>query len=358
VEYAADMVGGFGTSCIIENAGQACRDAEDRGQASRSVKRARRWAIPRQMKIAKTWGHAEVEIHTTVPVLRNVPVGYFEATEDSIKTEKMKLARIPETATWPTARPDVTFVLVAEQSALQLCSMKKNWHLLDTIWQSALLPEKEILYHGPSKRYMLTLAVAADVGVFTWPVEACARVPGRFTLGKADSLKVTHVTKLDEWSVVPTRAAGPLHLRALVKKPPFVWGVSCLQVGDAVPLLHWQATRGFAHVPEVIVKRLLSEYFKVDAIATPFLEQSPDAEAAATLLAISCVAPKLTATDAERILYQKTELEGGEDPTGVQAMMDEEVLTECMVARDVAQAKDWLATAIKNTQRSTIKRNT
>ena len=126
-----------------------------------------------------------------------------------------------------------------------------------------------------------------------------------------------------------------------------MWGVSCLQVGDAVPLLHWQATRGFAHVPEGIVKRLLSEYFKVDAIATPFLEQSPDAEAAATLLAISCVAPKLTATDAERILYQKTELEGGEDPTGVQAMMDEEVLTECMVARDVAQTKDWLANAIK-----------
>ena len=255
VEYAADMVCGFGSSCIIENAGQACRDAEDRGQASRTVKRARRWAIPRQMKIASKWGHAEVEIHTTVPVLRNVPVGYFEATEDSIKTEKLKLARITETATWPTARPDVTFVLVAEQSALQLCSMKKNWHLLDTIWQSALLPEKEILYHGPSKRYMLTLAVAVDVGVFTWPVEACARVPGRFTLGKADSLKVTHVTKLDEWSVVPTRAAGPLHLRALVKKPPFVWGVLCLQVGNAVPLLHWQATRGFAHVPEVIVKR-------------------------------------------------------------------------------------------------------
>jgi hypothetical protein len=120
-----------------------------------------------------------------------------------------------------------------------------------------------------------------------------------------------------------------------------------LQVGDAVPLLHWQATHGFAHVPEVIVKRLLSEYFKVDAIATPFLEQNPDAEAAATLLAISCVAPKLTATDAERILYQTTELEGGEDPTGVQAMMDEEVLTECMVARDVAGAKDWLANAMQ-----------
>ena len=60
VEYAADMVCGFGSSCIIENAGQACRDAEDRGQASRSVKRTRRWAIPRHKEIAKQWWHAEV----------------------------------------------------------------------------------------------------------------------------------------------------------------------------------------------------------------------------------------------------------------------------------------------------------
>jgi hypothetical protein len=128
-------------------------------------------------------------------------------------------------------------------------------------WMNKLLPHGQVVgaKEGAVWRYMFVLWSTGGAAA-VWPVRVLPGLHCNLDLSKGiEFFSVTSLAE-DKLKVLPTRGTGPLRalvMQRLGKAMPN--GLSLLATGVAVSLVQWHHARGYAKVPEAVMKKLTAE---------------------------------------------------------------------------------------------------
>ena len=208
-DYVRQMWSGFGQTKLIEDANQKQREHESRGQASRRVRRARRWSIPVQHELLKQYGRSEIEPPDEILGTPNAQEEWFDPATHG--HGELDLKRIKGVPIWPTLTPEGWNQQSAELSMTAFC-MEGNPHRAAELWHVDVMPLHEIL-QVKEQEFRLVLYIAPGVAALMWPMDVhndgdCAYL----SLSKIDNLAWVPVTQLDSIAVLPCKVVAPAHL--------------------------------------------------------------------------------------------------------------------------------------------------
>jgi hypothetical protein len=119
--------------------------------------------------------------------------------------------------------------------------------------------------------------------------------------------------------------------------------------------MQWHSDRGFAQVSEKTVSKLLGE-LGIDIAAFP-LAHSADVVDATALVLVMHHQPKLSEAAAIAIMHRRRNLMKGEDVHDLKRLLDDEVLTSCMLTPDFAQAKTFINERVNDHTKAGVKKD-
>ena len=143
----------------------------------------------------------------------------------------------------------------------------------------------------------------------------------------------------------PAQAISPLHAKVAAKfKNVKKTKVAYRRAGPNEPVMQWQAKRGFAHVPEATMKKLVAT-LGVEIDATDFANSADDFEFGLKAAAMITLDPNLTADDLSERLNSALELQAKEDPQKTGELFNKDSLHTCMLKDDFLTAKEFIDNA-------------
>jgi hypothetical protein len=351
VQYIGDLFDGWGQSKVNEDANKACRERENRDQNNKSVRRVRRWAAPRQVELAKQWGREEVRINSEACAPSRVPDDFFVPSQEHKATEQMPLKDILDKATWPTWQPHTVHARSAELAAMGFLRGLGQWELGDRLWNVSLLPERQVVRRVGSDVTFMVLSVQGDIGALMWPMQ----LRGKYLeFREIACLKWWFVDDFEKWEVLPTVVVSPLH--TFVDKQSSDHRTVCLKlVSEPMPLMQWHSERGFATVKETSMEKLIGQ-LGIDIAACPF-GHSTDVEDATALALVLHYQPALSEAAAIVTMHRRRNLMRAEDVHDLKRLLDDEVLTSCMLTPDFTQAKTFINERVNDHTKAAAKKD-
>ena len=208
---------------------------------------------------------------------------------------------------------------------------QKAWHRVHHVWCSALVPSGCVALQrvkGEASRLYFCLR-STDVGILCWPVQrvgqACLTL-----MGAGARCEWRQIYTVDGVYIIPIEPISPLHAFITDATPASSIGILCKH-GAPQPLLQHQVRRGFAHVPDSILRRL-ALYFDLPPVECGAKE---DVELCLTMQLIESLCPEMTEIECLAVLHQRSlECERlADDKATMEELVAADIIEDC-VGRD------------------------
>ena len=250
------LFGGFGHTLMIERGNQKVRDAETRDGTSTNVNVHKAWNVLVTSQTLGAHERKETEHTMDLPVPRIGGGALFRPDEDDKKS--LKFEKILDDKTWPSPDARGRRRLAGEAALLRYLHQNKMFDRADDAWKASVVPKHCVLLQRGGG-LVTEIALVLDVfpcGVLTWPVQRKANAALQLDCGGPVTPKWQPILSFEKLFIVPIEPISPLHcaVEGSVLLPNI--GILCNHKAP-VPLLEFQALRGFAGVPE---KTLLALY--------------------------------------------------------------------------------------------------
>ena len=260
------LFSGFGQTVINENANSKVRDAELRQQSARRLVEWKAWEVPHAKRVLNQFERAEVAPTNVLCGLARVDgTSLFHGSGDpKLEFPSLNFAKLLTGFDGPSPDALGRRKLGAELALLLELKRLGKWELMADAWQAALAPSHEfVLGRQTSPPRVYFVLKSFDVGLLTW---SCKRVGVNGIRLDTDGARWSWVQVFDAGalSILPTTVMSPLGTFTRGDVPLSALGIF-VSHGAPIPLFTWQASRGFANVPEASLKML----FGAQAIPLP-----------------------------------------------------------------------------------------
>ena len=257
------LFGGFGHTLMIERGNQKVRDAETRDGTSTNLNVHKAWNVLVTSQTLGAHDRKETEHTMDLPAPRMNGGSLFRPDEDD--KQSLKFEKILEEKTWPSPDARGRRRLAGEASLLRYLHENTMFNKADDAWKASLVPKHCVLLKrggGLVTEIALVLEVFPS-GVLTWPVQRKANASLQLDCSGPVTPRWQHIFSLENLFIIPIETISPLHCAVQGNVPLPNIGILCNHKAP-VPLLEYQALRGFAGVPEKILLALYADMdFKV-----------------------------------------------------------------------------------------------
>lgn len=209
---------------------------------------------------------------------------------------------------------------------------------MDDLWQACLLPSLCVCKQGGA--YFMVLSVEADVGAVLWPMRKNGEA---LWFDMCEALRLAMVPDIEEWMVQSVRPVSPLHqwVAAGSRRSSMATGIALLPEGSPATVLDWHLDRGFAHLPEYILKRLLQ--MQASDVAPVLLEQAAQQDHPREALSMAlayAMRPDMPEADLMRLMHLRRSLEKPEDMSMLRTLLDNDVLSDMCLRQDFLKIRE------------------
>jgi len=384
IAYCELLFTGVGLTKVNEDANKFVKEVVLRLRASTKARLAVLWSLAHLKKLAATYTRNEMPIHTTMPVNKEFPDGFFEPCAEGVKSEagenQLDLASMAAKHNdWTLLKGPDWIALSAEDQILQAWD-RANIAMPERLFQVDLVPEWEVLrdrlnywntffvLHVVTHRALIVIDVEVDFyGFFTMP-QTVQQYRPYYKL----------VNDVHELTVIPTRKRSPYGVRRsvqlLVTKQlaakttfvvkqmrgfrgpvPFVPPDQVEKQGVKLEwdpnareesLLKWQAARGFKGVKTDTMDKLVKKLGVEADVAQAAEEDAFETEEAKALALMISITSDMSLLDAQLALQERrSRRRGNYDTAGLRALMDSDVLRDLLVQEDLGIVREMVEDA-------------
>jgi hypothetical protein len=246
---------------MIEDANKQLREDETRGSTNKELKAYAAWESPINGRVLESYGRQEIDADNhaaPIPATDDVSKSLFKFDGDG-DPDKIGLHRILGKQDWVTFDAQGAKTQPSIDSLLLDMLKKDDYTLACNVWRSACIPLLTLILHRPKEAVgALWLSLYCnEYGVLGWPVH---RRGDRFCYldVTVKKLQFYHIYAFEEYECVPFIPVSPVHVQLNKEVPLHLSGV-LLEPGHPVPVLQFQASRGFAGVAEKHLRLLADE---------------------------------------------------------------------------------------------------
>jgi hypothetical protein len=340
------IFGGLCQEDIVEDSLGKVRDTEYRDASSRVLRLFKSFEVPVMAKQLERWGRDEVKITPELPM--HSTAGNYEdyfriRAYDDFDMSSVKASGAQHD--WETFTPTTCRVASAELALMKHIAEERNgdFLLLGEAWKASVVPRGCVVIRKTGDRCTVFFSLLpTSAGVLAWP---CARVSDRYVRlpGKGHCPYWAPVFDLDEHYVLPTKVHSPLH--------SFLDEMPLEQVGilaaheKPVKLVEYQASRGFAGVPETSLKMLFGEFGKQVPEHSPEAKVPQDVAWAAEL--INILQPDMEPAKMQEALMTRATSANNITETLLSDVWSDEMMQDCLRDQDRKAMKDIIGTTAK-----------
>lgn len=219
----------------------------------------------------------------------------------------------------------------AELQLLSLLHKTGNWEMADQSWRCSLLPVGEWVVPMNDRKRVFFVVANLGCGALAWPETRLDSDKRHFMFDPSvKRLEWLHLFDFSECRVVLSKLASPLHRRIAKGKTaslcvsfvPRILGEDTFQ-----GLLEWHASKGFAGVPEAIMRKVHCDL----GLPPDHDALEPKNECDIVLEVMHHVMPDLTEADARQLLCQRLDTACADMAFGE---MDCEMLRDVVLPQD------------------------
>ena len=255
-----------------------------------------------------------------------------EAEKDGAATrDVLGLRKVLDAGDWWSPNAKSSVQAHSETQLLTLMHEGDKWHLAEQSWRGHLLPVGHwVSYPSENPRRLLFIVANLGHGALVWPAVLVDNDKQQFMWDPAaKKLEWAHGFDYDEVVVVSAKPVSPLHRR--ITRGEHASVRVCFTLGVAAKdslkgLLQWHASRGFAGVPEAILRKVHK-----DIGAHELDDLAPKHECEVVLEVVRRFNPDLTEEEAQRLLCKRAETDCPDMALGE---------LDCEMLRDVVLPKD------------------
>ena len=343
----------FAQENIIETSFRGQRDAETRGNPCKSM---RNWKVYERLQtsdLIRLFGMQPLEPNVDIPIgteAKIEPSDEFLFSRRGSGPNHELLRQLCGKQDWVSTDAQGLNKHAADIEALRTLLLRDDFTLASALWQNLLIPKHQvILVHGAGVKTFIAFTLrVTDSGVCCWPVRRIGN--HHIQLGdSADSAPFfktfVHVDK--DVFVVPTKVRSLLHVAAGSPEIRLDEVAVALDHTKQVPLLRWQASHGFANVPESAMQRA----HELLALECPdYLDKMISAADHLALSLTRSLLPDLPEAEAQEIMHLRMEMET--EPSlkdNFDEAVDAEVLLDVGAKDDHKAASEYKAEREKAT---------
>lgn len=333
---------GLLSSVPNERANKILRECEDRDCPSKATSRLKRWEALRLSTLPKQYERRGLEVSDFIDTPKDVQELMATLFEYVDPTPPLPLDRILGSQDWDTFNSMSIRGNYAQLHVMREAFRNKDPLVLSSAWASSMIPVGQVVCKreedGHVSDAFLTLA-NHRIAFQAMKVILKGRTI-RFKVNGASCRVLWKTIKSwENWFVIPTRSASPLHcLIARRAHPEIPAGLQFVVDGDPVGVFEWQMQRGFAGILEEEL-RLIRRHLKVPAK----LPEDEHVEPADAIAADILIAKMEDITDEflQKCLYQRKLSDLG-CATG-DAELSTELMDDTMLAPDRKSFQDKIA---------------
>lgn len=341
VEWLRAAFHGILQSIISENCNKELRDCETRRGPSKSLGKMEKWNAPVDSQLLSKFKREEISIVASAPVPSQFGKdNLFEPVRDGTgASDSMDLRRITGKQDWSTYNTVGAANMYGDVEAMLWAHQEDAWQQLGRSWASQLIPENQVVCQRDKSLFVLVLKCVPGA-CLVWPMKK--RFPDRagyYCLDlTVDRLQMQAVMSFEGWFVLDCRPCSPLELFKF--GAGFHDGITFRKVGMPTPLLEWQASHGFAGVPEHTLKKLSAEMGASEGDFGETTNCKYDDLLALRLMMV--VRPELTREQALNILLMRN-LEADLDASGYIDDITDDQWADCALLADQKDSKDIIS---------------
>ena len=256
----------IGQTKLIEDTFHDQRDAETRGQPSKSMSCRRKF----QVCVASGVLNQKHKFDAVAYGDYTGPLDGIDLHNSLFRPDKVAgctvdVKGITEAATWHNPSALSSQAISADLFLMRSCALTGEWDAGSQAWRSTAVPEGTIMKHKMCEEWMLSLGHVQGVAVLLWPLEEVAlTVAGKTCYIPAaagiDDLEWGVILDWADWHALPCEWVSPLHLWKLNgHRRPGCTAIAALKVDDEMPLLRYCALQGFFRTDLTHLTKLLHE---------------------------------------------------------------------------------------------------
>jgi hypothetical protein len=253
---------------------------------------------------------------------------------------------------WDTFNSVSLQTLPIEKSLLKDLHAKNAPDMIEEVWRSGVLPKHCLVLHRPlvGQATIQFCLCSGPAGWVSWPVQRLGDTSSVRLEHSANAKPVLHhLYSFDRIFIVPTTMVSPLHNH--LKTSPGTMRIVSADHSAPVPILEFQAKRGFFGVSEAAM-RLLHKELKLEEPDPALAKCDEDCSLAFSLM--QHVIVDLTEEQTNDILSWRISQEtmAREMKSNLEDLLATEVLDDLTLRSDKAVVKGFLAESKKQADRA------
>ena len=256
---------GVNNEDLVEDTLGKVMDAEYRDCASRAMRCFKAYEVAHVNRQLGRWGQTEVEVTTSLAIEASSASydAYFDV-RPSTKLPFHKVLQGGDLQEFDSFTPTTLRTETAEMALRRWIYLNgdSKWALWQEVWRSQVVPSHCVfLIRRPLKPPTIHYALfPTAAGVLCSQVLRCGTTYVRYGR-RGSTFDFVPIFDFDEVEIIPITPISALS-SFLLDFPEDEWGI-CAKHGAPVPLLRYQAARGFGGVSETVMKKVYRDLGKI-----------------------------------------------------------------------------------------------